>query len=757
MTRKNNPNRRWKHSIRYPLILLLLVISLVPLLCAGLFIIYRGATLARNQILEQELEYLENSSIRLDACMQDVESYFSSASAQENLQRYYYKSLDYSEYSPLITTQRMFRNFLEQQSLIESVYYVSFKDSFFIGSVAADYYTPEDTQTVLQDIINNHNTTFFWENIPSWDGFQRSMKKESVTIEGLTMFIKCPMYSNSTQGALLVTMSQEKLNAMLTRTESSNQIIIADETGKVQYAYEPSYVGSYLTDIQPIGQTELDGKRGNSYIRQEDGNYYINYLRGENDWLYLTVSGTEAIDSELRPLILVYTVLGAVIATVLISLAILIYRWLYNPIYYLVQKTGGLDKNKKKTQENEFYIIEEGVNSLLTQKQMMEKQLLLFQNSMKELFLIKLIRGLLQESEEIHHEGQNAGVDAEYPAMALLVFRPIQSNERNHTELIHLMEQIYSLIPLEQIITSTIQNGFQVVWLGGKCSVSEFLQELLELQNTVEHNFPEDILLVNSEVFTDFSQVRNAYYGAMTSFAYRSEKDESLRTSLTGKVYEHGFPEQLSEQLNLLIKNGSLEEAEQTLDRILKTIFRGKREPVIYQIYLLRLISSLLSLTEEPDIESEKLYQLLPEPLFEKFSEICDRHSAKKILFYEIIVPISEKAAENRKKDMDELGEKAVALIHTEFSLDLTLESCAEKLGCAPMHLWQVFREKNHVTFSQYLEDYRFQKAVERLVKTNDSVKEIAEELGYANSQNFIRSFKKKMGCTPGQYREKHL
>ena len=86
----------------------------------------------------------------------------------------------------------------------------------------------------------------------------------------------------------------------------------------------------------------------------------------------------------------------------------------------------------------------------------------------------------------------------------------------------------------------------------------------------------------------------------------------------------------------------------------------------------------------------------------------------------------------------------------------MTLESCARKLGCEPMYLWQVFREQNHVTFSQYLEDYRLQKSVERLMTTDASVKEIAEEFGYANSQNFIRSFKKKTGCTPGQYREKN-
>lgn len=148
----NKSIRKRSRSIRQPLILILLVISLVPLLGIGLFVIYRGITLARYQMNRQEQEYLEKTSMRLEACMQDMETYFSSASAQENLQKYYYQKLDYREYSSLIAVQRMFRNFLEQQSLIDSVYYVSFENNFFIGSQSADYFE-EKSGELLQEIV----------------------------------------------------------------------------------------------------------------------------------------------------------------------------------------------------------------------------------------------------------------------------------------------------------------------------------------------------------------------------------------------------------------------------------------------------------------------------------------------------------------------------------------------------------------------------------------------------------------------------
>ncbi|MNR68487.1 DNA-binding transcriptional regulator AraC [compost metagenome] len=40
------------------------------------------------------------------------------------------------------------------------------------------------------------------------------------------------------------------------------------------------------------------------------------------------------------------------------------------------------------------------------------------------------------------------------------------------------------------------------------------------------------------------------------------------------------------------------------------------------------------------------------------------------------------------------------------------------------------------------------------LEETDMPVKDIAARLRYNNSQNFIRSFRKQEGMTPGQYRE---
>ena len=95
-----------------------------------------------------------------------------------------------------------------------------------------------------------------------------------------------------------------------------------------------------------------------------------------------------------------------------------------------------------------------------------------------------------------------------------------------------------------------------------------------------------------------------------------------------------------------------------------------------------------------------------------------------------------------------------IHIIQEEFDTDLTLETIAARLHYNPNYLSSIFRKEMNISFSEYLSMYRINKAKEWLVETKMSVKEISERLNYNNSQNFIRSFKKFEGTTPGKYRD---
>ena len=91
--------------------------------------------------------------------------------------------------------------------------------------------------------------------------------------------------------------------------------------------------------------------------------------------------------------------------------------------------------------------------------------------------------------------------------------------------------------------------------------------------------------------------------------------------------------------------------------------------------------------------------------------------------------------------------------IEEHYREDLSLNELSYQLELSPSYLSSVFKEYNHATFLEYLSRYRVARAKPLLLQTEDSVTDIAQQVGYSNVNTFIRIFKKEEGVTPGQYR----
>ena len=65
----------------------------------------------------------------------------------------------------------------------------------------------------------------------------------------------------------------------------------------------------------------------------------------------------------------------------------------------------------------------------------------------------------------------------------------------------------------------------------------------------------------------------------------------------------------------------------------------------------------------------------------------------------------------------------------------------------------KLFKEYTGFAPSQYIQEVRMNVAKELLTNTSKSIKEIAVELGYENTDYFFIAFKKITGSTPLTYR----
>ena len=61
------------------------------------------------------------------------------------------------------------------------------------------------------------------------------------------------------------------------------------------------------------------------------------------------------------------------------------------------------------------------------------------------------------------------------------------------------------------------------------------------------------------------------------------------------------------------------------------------------------------------------------------------------------------------------------------------------------------------LNFLEYVIDLRITRASELLMQDECDIREIASQVGYPNPSYFTRTFKKRFGMTPSEYRMQHV
>ena len=82
-----------------------------------------------------------------------------------------------------------------------------------------------------------------------------------------------------------------------------------------------------------------------------------------------------------------------------------------------------------------------------------------------------------------------------------------------------------------------------------------------------------------------------------------------------------------------------------------------------------------------------------------------------------------------------------------------TVKYCGEALNISPNYLSDMLKKETERSANDHIQSYIINRAKSLLRSNNSSVSEIAFDLGYEYSQHFSKTFKKRTGMTPMEYR----
>jgi len=147
---------------------------------------------------------------------------------------------------------------------------------------------------------------------------------------------------------------------------------------------------------------------------------------------------------------------------------------------------------------------------------------------------------------------------------------------------------------------------------------------------------------------------------------------------------------------------------------------------------------SLLRLTDAAFNHRYTLEQMIG-IIRESYAKLCD--------MIKETLPISRAATQDEILSL--IAEKGM-------DPNCSLQMMADYFDMSVSNFSHHFKKTMGQNFKEHIDQLRIQKSIQLLRDSEETLEAISQQVGYTNTSSFIRSFKKMVGTTPGQYRNTH-
>lgn len=176
----------------------------------------------------------------------------------------------------------------------------------------------------------------------------------------------------------------------------------------------------------------------------------------------------------------------------------------------------------------------------------------------------------------------------------------------------------------------------------------------------------------------------------------------------------------------------------------------------------------MTTLISKPGIDYLLFHAQKDPDLYYAFLELCSESFDQQAYYSELLnavltkifVLLLRRYMESCELPADHPADSDAALRFVRYiqdhSTDVTLTSLADAFHYSPEHASRTIRHTTGQTFSQLLTSIRLENAKQLLRDTSMNVLDIALQVGYEGSDQFIRAFRKHNQTTPSEYRRRY-
>lgn len=588
----------------------------------------------------------------------------------------------------------------------------------------------------------------------------------------LSLIKQLPLISTEKSGLSVAYIPVCHFKEILQPNSVSETIMILDENNRIIGHSDFNHIGSYLSD-KPLIETlkSQDENHGQYNITMNDSHYKVTYRNSfYNAWTYISMVKLSELNKQSYSIGWFTLIICLIMLLGILIFAFLSSRRLYAPINKITSTitdsfSNILDNGKDF---DEFGLIEKQIYHMLEKNDQLESKLQAQVTQLKQFFMNRLLNGKIDE-DELYSKLRAYNYNHTWNRFSVLLIQ-IDSLEDSRYDIEHediliftINTMIEEIIPTEDRLTPIIIDNTQAtVYFSNEEKHLSYNESITSLVNTIKEKVKQELGLSIS------IGLSNPYKELIDAESAYKESKEALRYTLKfgpGSVIFFGnlqressfytsYPRQIENKLFDAIKLENQADVDRNLNKLIELLFDDQLSHTQYELSIIRFLTNLIELTETLGVDVLEFEE--HKSLFDQLYEFKTLPEVVNWFKNTLIYPIMNKVEERSKSQYKNISDEIIHIVQQEYESDLSLNYIADKLHYNPNYLSNIFKKETNTSFSEYLSHFRITKAKEWLVETDMTVKEIARRLNYNNSQNFIRSFRKQEGTTPGRYRQEN-
>ena len=256
---------------------------------------------------------------------------------------------------------------------------------------------------------------------------------------------------------------------------------------------------------------------------------------------------------------------------------------------------------------------------------------------------------------------------------------------------------------------------------------------------------------IGSTVF--FSRVKDSYYDAMRALKYMNGSVAHIGDYNIVEKIEESYPYENEQRMFELLRQGDLNllinETNAFFDWMVNNYGEHKMD------VKLKVLEMTMNMEREAFYNGNMTYHFRDRKDYMQEVLDIDNYLSLKQWFLEKVYESGRHVVQNADEELGDMISKAKKYIDENYNKDVSLQDVSRHVNISPYHFSKVFREKTGETFIVYLTKLRINRAKELLLDKDMSIKEVCLSCGYSEPNYFSRLFKKWVGLTPTEFREK--